>query len=53
MTGMLEIYKLREEAKTRLGERFNLADFHHTVLKNGALPLTLLRRSLSFLVRLV
>jgi uncharacterized protein (DUF885 family) len=44
MIGMLEIYSLREEAKARQGDRFNLPDFHHAVLKNGALPLTLLRR---------
>jgi uncharacterized protein (DUF885 family) len=47
MTGMLEILKLREEAESRLGERFNLPEFHHAVLKNGALPLDLLRREVT------
>jgi len=44
MMGMLEILALREEARERLGERFTLPDFHEAVLKNGPLPLALLRR---------
>ena len=41
--GMREILALRESAKQRLGDRFNLRDFHRVVLGNGALPLDLLR----------
>lgn len=40
--GMLKILDLREHARRELGERFRLADFHDAILKNGALPLTLL-----------
>lgn len=40
--GMLKILELREKAKTELGERFNLRDFHDVVLINGALPLGVL-----------
>lgn len=44
MIGMLEILALREEARARQGERFKLPEFHHAVLKNGPLPLAVLRR---------
>jgi uncharacterized protein (DUF885 family) len=44
MVGMLEILALREEARQRQGEAFNLPDFHAAVLGNGALPLAILRR---------
>ncbi len=43
MIGMLEIMDMREQAKARQGERFSLPAFHDVVLKNGALPLSLLR----------
>ena len=42
--GMLKILELRERAKTALGDRFTLADFHDEVLTHGALPLSLLER---------
>jgi uncharacterized protein (DUF885 family) len=41
--GMREILALRAYAKARLGDRFDLRDFHRVVLGNGALPLDLLR----------
>jgi uncharacterized protein (DUF885 family) len=44
MIGMLEILALREEARARQGEAFNLPDFHSAVLDNGSLPLAILRR---------
>jgi uncharacterized protein (DUF885 family) len=40
--GMLKILKLREHAKTELGDRFDIRDFHDVVLKNGAIPLSVL-----------
>tara|TARA_R110002051_G_scaffold324920_1_gene424594 strand:- start:9089 stop:10939 length:1851 start_codon:yes stop_codon:yes gene_type:complete len=40
--GMLKILELREMAKTALGARFDLRDFHDVVLKNGAVPLEIL-----------
>lgn len=41
--GELEIQKLREEAKRELGARFDLRDFHETVLGEGSLTIDLLR----------
>jgi uncharacterized protein (DUF885 family) len=41
--GQLEILKLREEGKRRLGGRFDIKGFHDTVLKNGAVALPVLR----------
>ena len=40
--GQLKILELRERAKTALGPRFNLKDFHSVVLENGGVPLTVL-----------
>jgi len=40
--GMLKILELREKAKTALGDKFDLRDFHDVVLKNGAVPLAIL-----------
>lgn len=44
MVGMLEILDMREEARARQGGAFSLPAFHDVVLKNGALPLSVLRR---------
>ena len=41
--GQLEILKLRDEAKRRLGERFDIKAFHDAVLRNGAVALPVLR----------
>ena len=40
--GMNHILDLREQARTRLGERFDLRAFHRLVLTGGSMPLTLL-----------
>ena len=40
--GSLKIQELRERAKTKLGARFSLKDFHDQVLGDGSLPLHLL-----------
>jgi uncharacterized protein (DUF885 family) len=42
MVGRLEIGRLRDVAKDRLGEAFNVRDFHGVVLGNGAVPLDVL-----------
>ncbi|MFH1336356.1 MAG: DUF885 domain-containing protein, partial [Candidatus Zixiibacteriota bacterium] len=42
--GRLEIMELREKAKKELGPKFDLKDFHMTVLENGSLPLDLLEQ---------
>lgn len=40
--GQLKILELRQRAKSALGPKFNLKDFHAVVLENGGVPLTLL-----------
>ena len=41
---MIKILELRERAKQALGSKFDLREFHDEVLKNGAMPLTVLER---------
>jgi len=43
MIGSLEIRKLREEAKAKLGDRFDIKAFHDVVLEDGSLPFWVLR----------
>ena len=45
MVGRREIVRLRAEAAERLGERFDLRDFHDLVLRAGILPLPALGRT--------
>jgi uncharacterized protein (DUF885 family) len=40
--GQLEILKLREDARQKLGDKFDIRAFHDEVLSNGALPLNVL-----------
>jgi uncharacterized protein (DUF885 family) len=42
--GQMEILKLRDEAKAKLGSRFDIKAFHDAVLGNGAVALPVLRR---------
>jgi uncharacterized protein (DUF885 family) len=42
--GMLEILRLRALAESRLGDTFDLAEFHDVVIGNGSLPLAVLER---------
>jgi uncharacterized protein (DUF885 family) len=41
--GQLTILKLRDQAKTQLGEKFDLKAFHDEILNGGAMPLDLLQ----------
>jgi len=43
MLGMLEVLDLRARAEAALGEAFDLAEFHDVLLRNGSVPLPLLR----------
>jgi uncharacterized protein (DUF885 family) len=41
-TGALTIQRLRDEAKAKLGKKFDIREFHDQVLDTGALPLAVL-----------
>ncbi|TRX56339.1 DUF885 domain-containing protein [Thalassomonas sp. M1454] len=42
--GMLEILRLRDMAKTELGEKFDIREFHDVYLKNGPLPMDIVEQ---------
>lgn len=42
--GLLKILDLRERAKATLGDQFDIREFHNVILKNGAMPLSILER---------
>jgi prolyl oligopeptidase len=42
--GQLKIQELKDRSKDQLGDSFNIKDFHHEVLKRGALPLDILEQ---------
>ena len=44
--GQLTILKLRDEAKTQLGKKFDLKAFHDEILNGGSMPLDLLQERL-------
>ena len=44
MLGKLEILRLREKAKTALGAKFDIRQFHDAVLLGGAVPLGILEK---------
>ena len=46
--GQLEILKLRDKAKQKLGDKFDIRAFHDEVLANGALPLDVLDSEVNF-----
>ena len=47
LTGKLEILRIREEARKRLGAAFDLPAFHGAVLDHGSLPMPTLARSIT------
>jgi uncharacterized protein (DUF885 family) len=42
--GMLKIQALRKKAEDELGEKFDIREFHGTILGGGPLPLTIMER---------
>ena len=42
--GMNTILSLREKARTALGAKFDIREFHDEVLKNGSMPMSILER---------
>ena len=42
--GQLQFLKLRERARTKLGPRFKLSDYHDLVIDSGALPMDVLEQ---------
>jgi uncharacterized protein (DUF885 family) len=50
--GMLEILKLRDMAKKKLGDKFDIRGFHDAILQSGAVPLDILAENInSFISR--
>ncbi len=45
-TGMMEILRMREDYRTKMGADFTLSDFHEKLLKVGSMPISLMRDGL-------
>jgi len=45
--GELKIKELRKNAEDKLGAKFDVKEFHDNLLKNGALPLTVLEKKMN------
>jgi len=44
--GQLKIRELRDFSENKLGEKFNVAEFHNKVLESGCLPLSILEKKI-------
>ncbi|MDO6569662.1 DUF885 domain-containing protein [Gilvimarinus sp. 2_MG-2023] len=51
MIGLLEIERLKSESQQRLGDDFELSDFHDVILGSGALPLNILKEQVDAWIR--
>jgi uncharacterized protein (DUF885 family) len=49
--GQMKILELRERAKTALGRRFSIKEYHNVVLGSGSIPLALLDRVVTDWIR--
>ena len=45
--GALKIRELRAKAEQELGDKFNIADFHDQILRDGSMPLDLLEQKIN------
>ena len=50
--GMNKILELRKNAKTSLGDKFDIREFHDVILVNGALPLNVLENEVNEWVKI-
>ena len=50
--GQLEIFRLRDKARTALGQRFSIKEFHNVVLSAGSVPPTVLEREVDAYIAL-
>lgn len=48
--GGLTIKRLRKEAEESLGEKFDVREFHHQILKNGSVPLSILEQQIALYI---
>jgi len=51
MTGKLQWLRLRERARSELGSRFDLRDFHAITLQSGSMPMAVLERVVQDYIR--
>ena len=40
--GQLKILELRQKSEKELGDKYDIKDFHHEILKRGSVPLDIL-----------
>jgi len=48
--GELTIKRLRKESEESLGEKFDVREFHHQILKNGSVPLSILEQQIALYI---
>jgi uncharacterized protein (DUF885 family) len=44
--GKLEILKLRDDYRAKMGDKFSLTDFHDRLLAGGLVPIKIIRREM-------
>jgi uncharacterized protein (DUF885 family) len=44
--GKLEIMKLREDYRAKMGDKFSLEEFHNTFMQQGGVPIRLIRHAM-------
>jgi len=49
--GQLKIMELKDKSKTTLGDKYDIKDFHHVILGEGALPLDLLEEKVNYYIQ--
>lgn len=49
--GQLKILELRKKAATKLGEKFDIKEFHEKILESGVMPLALLEKKINVWIK--